>query len=483
MFSVLLNEAIDINRDKKYDMTDISVRKRAITMWEKWKKIILLAIPSLASFASVTLTGTISLIMVGKLGTVPIAVVGVTNIIMYNAWALFSGIGHTVNYLVAQNYGANEIDQGVKRTYIALYMSIFAALLVLLIGLFGSSSIFRWMGSSQEMITAGNDYLQLRFFAMAFSILIFVFHGFLRGIGDTKTPMVSSLVGGGIMVFLTYSLTYGNFGFSEYGLKGAGVAFLLAELATLLICAYVYFIKLNPRFRTRRVVSYDRSETKLIFFESSKLGLQEFSMAMAMFVFTIFVTQLGTTALAANEVALNVMSFGFMPAFAFGTTATILVGHQIGQGNAKLGKNYGTHTAIIGSIFLLLVGTLELFLAEPIARMYTDDKEVYELAALLIKTSAYLQLFDGFLNFFAGGLRGIGDTTFLLKISLLLGWLLFIPLSYLFIFTMGMGSMGAWLALYTYLVCFGLSVMIRFYKTDWGSLRKLKTYEKAEVPG
>src|SRR4051812_34698943 len=96
------------------------------------KTILLLGIPSIAAFASMTVTGMINLIMVGKLGALAIAIVGVSNIIMYNAWAIFSGIGNTVNYLVAQNYGSKDMKKGVERTYIGLIFSLIAGLLTLL---------------------------------------------------------------------------------------------------------------------------------------------------------------------------------------------------------------------------------------------------------------------------------------------------------------------------------------------------------------
>ncbi|WP_078544639.1 MATE family efflux transporter [Litchfieldia alkalitelluris] len=449
-------------------------------MLKDWKKILLLAIPSIASFASMTLTGTINLIMVGQLGALAIAIVGVSNIIMYNAWALFSGIGHTTNYLVAQNYGSNTMKQGVERTYIAFYLCVFACIFTFLVGLFFPESIFRVLGSSVEMIEEGSTYLQIRFYAMLFSIFIFVFHGFFRGIGDTKTPMISSVVGNVIMIILTYGLTYGNLGLPKLGLFGAGLALLIGEFVIFLICAYVYFIKLHKSYETRSRVAFNYKESKLILGESSKLGIQEFSMSMAMFVFTAFVTRLGTEALAANEVALSVMSLGFMPAFAFGSTATILVGQEVGRGQPFEGKKAGTNTAIIGSIFLFILGILQFFFAEPIARVYTHDPAVYELAARLIMISAFLQLFDGLLNFYAGGLRGIGDTSFLLKTSLILGWLLFIPLSYLLTFTLELASIGAWISLYTYLTAFGVCVMIRFYRSDW-SLVRANVGETSEI--
>lgn len=165
------------------------------------------------------------------------------------------------------------------------------------------------------------------------------------------------------------------------------------------------------------------------------------------------------------------MSFGFMPAFAFGSTATILVGQEIGRGMPRLAKLAGTNTAILGTIFLVLLGTAELIWAEPIARMYSDDPRVYELAAYLITVSAYLQLFDGFYNFYAGGLRGIGDTTFLMRSSFVLSMFLFVPLTYLFVMVLEWGSIGAWLALYSFLIALGLAVMIRYYRTDFSSVR------------
>ena len=445
-------------------------------MIKDWKKILLLAIPSIASFAAVTLTGTINLIMVGQLGALAIAIVGVSNIIMYNMWALFSGIGHTVNYMVAQNYGSNTMKKGVERTYIAFYLCIIACLFTFIVGLLFPEGIFRVMGSSIDMIEEGKSYLQIRFFAMIFSIFTFVFHGFFRGIGDTKTPMFSAIIGSVIMIVLTYGLTYGNLGLPNIGLVGAGIAFFIGEVVTFLFCAYVYFIRLHSKYQTRSKVAFNRQESKLILGESSKLGIQEFSMAMAMFVFTAFVTRLGTNALAANEVALSVMSLGFMPAFAFGSTATILVGQEIGKKNPLAGRKAGTNTAILGSIFLFILGVLQFIFAEPIARIYTDDILVYQLASRLIMISAFLQLFDGILNFYAGGLRGIGDTSFLLKTSLILGWVLFIPLSYFLTFVLELSSIGAWISLYTYLTAFGICVMIRFYRTDWSSIQ-LKTTE------
>ncbi|MFD0673126.1 MATE family efflux transporter [Cohnella sp. GCM10027633] len=440
-------------------------------LMKSWYAILLLALPSLFAFASQTVTGTVNLILVGDLGYLAIAIVGVTNIIMYNVFAIFSGIGHSVNYLVAQNFGANEMRKGMQRTYLALLVSLGVGLIIALAGWVASESVLRLTGASSNFIATGSEYVELRFYAMAFGIISFVFHGFFRGIGDTRTSMIVSIISNTLMIVLTYGMTYGHWGMPDMGLVGAGYALVIGEGVQLAICLIVFWGPLNRKFKTRSIPKSDWKELRLISQESGKLGLQEFSMSISMYIFTIFVLTLGEVATAANEMALSVMSFGFMPAFAFGSTATILIGQQLGQRNPQLAKIMGTHTAILGTIFLILLGTAELIWADPIARMYSDDPEVYHLAADLIRASAYLQIFDGFYNFYAGGLRGIGDTTFLMRASIVLSLFLFIPITYLFVSVWDWGSMGAWYALYTYLVVLGLTVMVRYYRTDFSTVQ------------
>ncbi|MEK0316423.1 MATE family efflux transporter [Cohnella sp. 56] len=439
--------------------------------FRNWAPILMLAMPSLFSFATQTVTGTVNLIMVGHLGFVIIAVVGVSNIIMYNVFALFSGIGHTVNYLVAQNYGAGEMRKGIGRTYLALIASLGIGILIVLAGLLASEAVLRLTGGSANIVSAGADYLELRFYAMAFGIISFVFHGFFRGVGNTRISMLVAIVANLVMIGLTYGFVNGAMGLPELGVKGAGWAILIGEALQLLLCLIVFYGPLHRKFGTRSLPAPDWRELRLVAQESGKLGLMEFSMSVSMYIFTMFVARIGDAALAANEVALNVMSFGFMPAFAFGSTATILVGQFIGRGRPGEARRAGTDTAVLGSLFLLLLGTAELIWAVPIARMFSDDPLVYDTAARLIQVSAYLQIFDGLYNFYAGGLRGIGDTTFLMRASLALNFLLFVPLTYVFVQVADWGSMGAWLALYTFLTALGITVAIRYYRTDWHSVR------------
>jgi MATE family multidrug resistance protein len=440
--------------------------------FQNWPRIAKLAGPSIISFVFTMATGTLSLMILGHHGTLVIAIIGVCNIIGYNCWALFSGISHAVNYLVAQSFGEQKMERGVQRTHIATLISMCIFVFLIVAAYFGSTAILQFIGgeASQEIIS-GADYLFLRTVALAIGLITFMYHGFFRGVGDTRTPMALTLLGAATTIAFIFILTSPEGLTTAEILIRAGLAFIIGETINFLVTLWFYYVKLNRKYHTRAKFVWEWSDAKLISKESGKLGIQEFSISLSMLIFTIFVARLGEVALAANEIAINIMTIGFMPSFAFATTATILVGHEIGRGNPLLAKRLGMDSAIMGSILIIILGIFEFIFAESLARLFSNDPLVFELAALLIIISAFLQLFDTILNVFSGALRGIGDTTFLLYISFSLSWFVFVPLAYFALFVFDLGSIGAWASLYAFIVFFCIAIVVRFYRTDWLSVK------------
>src|SRR3954466_9542599 len=139
-----------------------------------------------------------------------------------------------------------------------------------------------------------------------------------------------------------------------------------------------------------------------------------------MLVFTSCITRLGTVAIAANEIALNILSFGFMPSNGFGAASTIGIGQEIGKGRPLKAKRFGLVTVYLGLGFMALFSIFLFLFALPVAKIYTSDAVVYMTAISLIHLASFIQLFFGAQIIYGGGLRGVGDTTFLSRVSLLL---------------------------------------------------------------
>ncbi|WP_273367445.1 MATE family efflux transporter [Alicyclobacillus herbarius] len=432
-----------------------------------WLQILRLALPSIATFSSMTLTGMITLVMVGRLGPGAIAIVGVSNILMYNTWALFAGLNESVNYLVSQNYGEQTMKEGNQRTQIALVLSACLSVCLVVVSFFAPHPILLVMGVNHSLAGFGTPYLQTRFLAFSFTLLTNVFYAYMRGVGDTKTPMYISVATSVLLISLTYSLTYGHFGFPALGLAGAGWSMVITEFLGFAASAVVYYGFYHDRFQTRVWQRITRAQTKLVMGESVKLSVMELSMSLGMLVFTACITRLGTDAIAANEIALNILSLGFMPANGFGMAATIAVGQEIGRGQPHAAKRVGLHTVLLGLMFMAAFSVCLWLFALPAAHIYTANVRVALLAVSLIHIASFIQLFDGAGIILSGGLRGVGDTTFLFRMSLILNWLLFIPMTIVVTSVLHWGQAGAWLALCTLIVGIAVANFWRYLSIRW----------------
>jgi len=418
-----------------------------------------------------TFTGLLVLMIVGKLGAASIAVVGITNILMYNMWAMCSGVQGSINYLVAQNYGSGNMRLGNQQMQIALAGTAVQALLLLAASFVAPYFILKAIGSNAEILTLGADYVQVRMVALMFAIFSGVYYAYMRAIGDTKTPMTISLINSALVVVLTYVLAYGKFGFPNLGLQGAAWSMVIAEVVTLALCAYVHYGHLHTICHTRLWERVEKKQVKLLLFESTKLSVTELSNSLGILVFTACITRLGTVAIAANEIALNILSFGFMPSNGFGAAATIGIGQEIGKGRPAEARRFGLVTVYLGLLLMLVISILMFAFALPLAKLYTPEAAVYSAVVPLIHLAAFIQLFNTAGIVFGGGLRGVGDTTFMSRVSFLCNWVIFIPGTVVLTIMLDMGQVGAWAALCTIMICASILNGWRYLTLDWSNVK------------
>ncbi|MFD1676469.1 MATE family efflux transporter [Alicyclobacillus fodiniaquatilis] len=447
------------------------------------RRILKLALPSIATFSSQTLTGMLTLIIVGRLGASAIAIVGICNILMYNCWALFAGLNESINYLVSQNYGEKSMSAGNQRMQIALLLSLVLDVLWFVASLTLPREILTWVGANPSLIHAGTSYLRIRMFAFLFSMFTNVFYAYMRAVGDTKTPMLISMFTNSALIVLTYILTYGAFSFHGLGLDGAGWSMVITEGIGFTSSLFVYYVLYQRKFSTRVWQRIHWEPMRLIIWESAKLSVMELSMSLGMLVFTACITRLGTVAVAANEMALNILSLGFMPANGFSAAATIIVGQDVGRKRPLDAKRGGLYTVGFGLIFMALFSIFLWLFALRVAKIYTADAAVYTLAVSLIHIASFIQLFDGAGIIFSGGLRGSGDTTFLFRMSLILNWIVFIPLTIVLTTVFHLGQSGAWFSLCTLIVLICLSYGFRYLKMDWSMVASRSIHVQPAVLG
>ena len=182
---------------------------------------------------------------IGQLkSTASYTTLGVTNTMLHMIIKL--GEGFSVGGLVlAGHYNGQKKSKEAGGVLSDLFWSTFIiGVVISLMLFFGAHLIYKLHGVPEEMIELGVPFLRLRALGVFFMFLYFAFVGFLRGIKNTKAPMIIFIIGGVVLISFDYLLVFGNFGFPEMRLQGSAVATVLQYGIMLLIAsAYLFFNK------------------------------------------------------------------------------------------------------------------------------------------------------------------------------------------------------------------------------------------------
>ncbi len=431
-----------------------------------------LAGPSIIDNLLVTLVQMADMIMVGRIGADAIAAVGLSNQPLFFAMAAFMALNVGSTALVARMVGARDIEGANTAARQSLVVSAALGLLVGLVGALFAPQILRFMGAEADAMARGIPYLRIVLGGMAFNAVSMNLSSVMRGAGDTKTPMKVHLVSNLTNVVLNYALIYGHFGLPRLEVAGAGWATLIsrivaAVLTVLVLASGKFVISLHRGQNYRPTMDIMRRIARVGF----PAAAEQFVMRGGQMIFVRIVASLGTVTYAAHQIALNVESLTFMPGMGFGTAATSLVGQGLGAGHPDWSERLARATQRYAMYIACGTGTLFFFAGRLIASLYTDLPEVTAAAAMCLRLVALAQPFMVTNFTMAGALRGAGDPKWTLYSSSIGIWVVRLVLAYLLTVRLGMGLIGAWIAMVADMFTRAIVVYGRFSTGKWKKIK------------
>lgn len=424
------------------------------------KKILSLSFPTMIALSSSTIMGLINLMIVGKIGYLEVGAVGITNVVILNLGAIILGIGYEVNIKAAQFYGENNEVGGKNILQNGIISTLVINLPILMILSLMSEEIFNLMGSDIQITTVGKYYLSLRLIALFFTSQVRVFVGYIRGLGDMKTPMITAIISNIVNVVLSLLSIY----VFDIGIVGVGFGYLIAEIIQMIILAIL--VKKRVHFA---LFSINKWKSIMIdYYEGVKIGIQDLGLNITLIFFTIFANKLGVVELAASEVLLNILSFCYLPGIAIGVSATTEVG--IMYGSAKISNKFLKKDFYIflkrilraTAIVIVPISLIVAFNADFIARLFIEDLVIVEYVDKVLYLSVLFLLIDACHIVLTDTLRGFNDNTYLALLSLLMAILFFVPICYCFTFVLEYGFIGMWLSFYIYLMAILICLLLRY---------------------
>ena len=183
---------------------------------------------------------------------------------------------------------------------------------------------------------------------------------------------------------------------------------------------------------------------------------------------------LGTTALAAHQIAINMATISYMTTSGLAAAATIRVGNQLGRKDIPNMRRAGM--SLIGMAMGIMAVWALIFIIGRFyfPTLYISDPEVIALAASLLIIAGFFQLSDGLQVVCIGALRGLEDMKVPTLFIFIAYWIIALPLGYCFGFIFNWGPMGIWWGLLIGLTITGFIMFARFrhlskkllYKTE-----------------
>lgn len=462
------------------------------------KTILKLAWPTIVEQMMFTVLNFSDTAMVGVLGAVQTAAVGITSTSIWLTGSVISAISVGLSVQLAQAAGAGNLDRAKKVVGQSfLSCAVMGALLSLVLFIL-HPFLPAWLGAEAAVIPFAKDYLRIISYSLFFNMFSSVFSSLLRCMGDTHTPLkfnclsiVVNIALNFLFIYPTREMSLFGFTFPMFGL-GMGVAGAAwGTTLSVVSAALGMFFSIKSKKRPVRLQFDDSMKPdKGILKRMVQLGiptaLESFISTSGQVASTRIVSTLGTVAVAANHLAVSAESLSYMPCYGVSIATTTLVSQSIGAGKKDGAMKFGKIANKLGFFAMIFVGVLLFVLAEPIIGLFTRDENVIPLAAAMLRIVAIAQPLNASYSILSGALRGATDVKGPFFIGIFGMWALRIPLALLFVFVFHLGLHGYWLAMIIDNMTKGLLSIHRFRKGKWmqyESLGAIPDEAPAETPG
>ena len=433
----------------------------AVELAETLKLAVPIALTQLGQIAMMTT----DLAFVGRLGDAAVAAAALAHTVFFVSFTFGMGLVSAVAPLAAQAFGARN-PRLVRRS---LRVGLWAALLISLPMMalpFRGEQILLALGQSPAAAHLAQQYL----FGLAWSILpglwFLAIRGFMSAINRPEPILWITLAAIPANALLVYLLLYGEWGLPRLGLFGAGLATSIVNAA--MFVAGLWFAARHRPFRKYYILGHIwridwRLMRQLVVVGGpiSVAFLLEYGMFGAA---GLLMGLIGTTALAAHQIALQVAAILFMVPFGIGMAATVRVGNAVGRGNAPAVKRAGLVATGLGIVFMSAMTLVVIASRFGIAGIFLGEgtNAATELTATLLLVGSTFFVADGIQTVAAGSLRGMNDTRIPLLFATISYWLIGFTCAWVLGFWTPLGAVGVWIGLSCGTAVYAVLLVLRF---------------------
>src|SRR6516165_10830727 len=401
---------------------------------------------------------TTDLALIGRLGDEAIAAVGLAHLILFVGFVLGMGPVSAVAPLAAQAFGARDPRMVRRSLRVGLWAAVMLGVPANVAQLWGEDILIA-AGQSSATAALAARYLTGLAWSMIPAWCFIALRNFMGAVNRPEPALWITIAAIPVNGLLAYALINGAFGAPRLDLLGAGLATTLVNVA---MCAAAIWICYTRRpFKKYRVLGrFWRPDWELLR-QLMAIGLPISSGALLM-------GWIGTTALAAHQIALQVATILFMVPFGISLAATVRVGHALGRRDPVATRRAGFGAIALGAALMVAMTVIVVAFRDAIPQLFLGDDgganaAAARLAATLLLIGASFFVTDGVQAIAAGALRGLNDTRVPMLFAAVSFWLIGFTCAYGLAFPGRLGAVGIWIGFSTAVATFAALLICRFH--------------------
>ena len=430
------------------------------------RSLLKLGIPVLVTQLGIIIVSFADTMMVGAYGLNELAASAFVNSLFLIAVVMLLGFAGGVTPIIGALYGKGDHKEGglMLRAALLVNIGMSAIFIAVMVCLF---FLLHFFGQDPELLPVAKEYYLIILPSLLPMAIFNCMQQACNGVTDTATPMWIILGTDVLNVFGNYVLIFGNWGFPELGLAGAGWSTLAARTAGAIAILVVYAV--SPRYKEywqTVLKGGSGKERKLKVWNTSYPLMVQSGVECGLWTTGAVVSGwFGKVELAAYQVMNTIGQLGFMIYMSFGWATSIKVANFTGQKDFTAVRN----VTKVGLHIILVLATLAslafLLFTDRMVLYFTPEEDVVAYAMMMIIPLVLYQYCDGTQLTYVNALRGTSVVKPLLWISIISYIVVGIPSLMLFAVGFGMETVGVYYSFSVALLTAAVLLVITFRST------------------
>jgi putative MATE family efflux protein len=419
---------------------------------------------------------------VGRLGAAAVAAVSVSFPVTFLVIALGSGLAMAGATLSAQYAGAGRQDMV---NHVAAQTMLMVTITSIVLGALGyalSPSLLQVLGVAPDVYASALGFMRVSFVGIIFVFIYAMFQALMRGVGQTKMPLIIVL-GTVILNFvLDPWFIFGAGPVPPMGVMGAAIATLVTQAIAALLGIAIFLRGRHGIQLAWRGFKPDPCYIKRAFFLGFPGSIELSTRGLGLMVMSFLVASFGTLTIAAYGVGSTILQVITIPAMGLSMAVSTLVGQNMGAGNLQRAARITQLGALSGFGILTLVGILAYLLAPFIVTFFIPgDEHVITEGSRFIRIMCLAWGGIGIQLCIVSAFRASGNMLSAMVIALVSQWMIQFPLAYVLSKHTTLGARGIWWSFPITNVAVALISLCWFARGSWKITRLTEDEKQVAV--